>query len=335
MNQGYGVKGRYLWDLWFIKSKGEYHVFYLQSRKTKNPEERHDAHVSIGHAISKDLVNWKKLPTPLRPGKKGEWDDLALWTGSIIKKGKTYYLYYTGRKKDENQWWIQRIGLATSQDLVHWQKYDKNPILEADPRFYFMKNEKNRLGKISAWRDPYVFRDPKTGKYYKTISARTKSRAKEYNACIALAESDDLVNWKTQPPILSPGIYDEMETPQIIFHNGLYYLFFSVFWDENFKPSWVKKNGIRPGLHCYYSRDLLKGYKPVNKNGVVSDNARELYDIRLLHKRGDEYTALGWLDNDKKGRFIGKLSLPFNIIISGDSVTKKVKELDKLKLPTH
>jgi len=92
MKRGYAPKGKYAWDLWFIKEKGYFHVFFLQSDRTGNPGDRHHSKVSIGHAKSRDLINWKPLPIALKPGKKGEWDDLSLWTGDVYKRKNKYYM---------------------------------------------------------------------------------------------------------------------------------------------------------------------------------------------------------------------------------------------------
>lgn len=321
MPYNFSPKRKILWDLWFIKDKRKYHAFYLQAKRTKNPEKRHNAKVSIGHAVSKDLKKWKELPIALRPGKKGSWDDIGLWTGSVIKKGKKYYMFYTGRNSKRNVMWIQKIGLAISDDLINWEKFENNPILEAGKKYYEMSNVRNKLGKVGAWRDPFVFKDPKSGKYYMTISARKEGSKKEYNGCIALAESDDLINWEILPPILAPGRYDEMEASQVVYHKGKYYLFFNHGCDGGlYEPKWEEKVGCHTGLHCYYSKNLFGGYKPVNKDGVVVEYADKIYDIRLIHRNNDHYISLGWLNLGTDGDFIGKMSDPFCLVIDNDKV---------------
>ncbi|MDO8563598.1 MAG: glycoside hydrolase family 68 protein [Nanoarchaeota archaeon] len=317
----YSPKEKIMWDSWFIKERNTYHSFYLQCTRTENPEERHDNHVSIGHAFSDDLINWKETETALEPGEKGEWDDLALWTGSVIKKDNRHYMFYTGRqnKKGENQ--IQKIGMAFSDDLINWTKFAENPVLKADLRYYDMNNNLNGLGKKPIWRDPYVFKDSRLGKYFMTISARVRGARREYNACIALAESEDLIEWKIHKPILSPGIYDEMETSQMVYCEGHYYLFFGVGCPENYSPDLANKIGVHTGLHCYYSKNLKGPYKPVNGNGIVLDNALDIYDIRLIAKSGNSFSALGWLNNNpSSGNFLGVMSSPFDIYIKGDRV---------------
>ena len=128
----YKPKNNIMWDLWFLEDKDDYHCFYLQSRPSNDPLTKHLQYVSIGHAVSKDLKEWTELGTVLKPGKKGEWDDYAIRTGSVIKKGKRFYMYYTGRNHKEKN--VQRIGLAISNDLINWRKHEGNPILEADKR---------------------------------------------------------------------------------------------------------------------------------------------------------------------------------------------------------
>ncbi|MCH8520222.1 MAG: family 43 glycosylhydrolase [Nanoarchaeota archaeon] len=191
MNQNYAPNNKFLWDSWFIKEEDTYHVFYLQANKTQDSELRHNNNVSIGHAISKDLINWEELPVALEPGVLDEdWDNLSLWTGCVYKKDNLYYMFYTGRSKNEHEMWIQKIGLATSQDLINWTKYEHNPLLEAK-EYYYIDNEKNTLGKIGAFRDPDIFYDKTYQKYFMLISARENSidlenKTREYNGCIAL-----------------------------------------------------------------------------------------------------------------------------------------------------
>lgn len=319
MKQFYSPKGMMLWDSWFFKKDNKFHLFHLQAPLSKYPEKRHNDNASIGHAISTDLFNWKELPIALKPGAGDAWDNLALWTGSVIEKDGRYYLFYTGKNKTANVKWIQRIGMATSDDLYNWEKYVNNPILEADNKIYDMKNGKNKIGKIGAWRDPYVFQDPKIKRYYMIIAARKKGIETEYNGCIAIAESDNLFNWKLLPPLIAPGIYDEMEVPQMIIHKGIYYLFFSTH-ASNYKPGYAKKVGAFGGRHCYYSKELFGKYKPVNVNGVVYNNEDSIYDLTIVSKNQDIFIAIGWLNKDSAGKFIGKLSHPIEMEIHRNKI---------------
>src|SRR3990167_3801176 len=165
MNKNYSPGVKLLWDSWLIKYNKKFHIFYLQAAPSKAPKERHDSYVTIGHAVSDNLTHWKEFPVALTPGGNDSWDNLALWTGSVIKKDGKYFIFYTGRNKNADKKWIQKIGLAISYDLIKWDKSKNNPILEAQ-KYYYIDNQKNKLGKIGAWRDPFVLQDPKSHKYY-------------------------------------------------------------------------------------------------------------------------------------------------------------------------
>lgn len=319
MEQFYSPKGMLLWDSWFIKKSNKYHIFHLQALPLKDLTKRPDDNVSIGHAVSNDLISWKELSTALKPDAGNTWDNLALWTGSVIEKDGKYYMFYTGRNKNPDIKLIQKIGLAISDDLINWKKFKNNPILEADNKVYEMKNGRNAIDMPGVFRDPFVFQDPKTKKYYMIITAREKGPDTEYNGCIAIAESNDLVHWELLPPLIAPGIYDEMEVPQMIIHNEIYYLFFSTH-ASNYKPDYAKKVGAFGGRHCYYSNTLFGEYKPANKNGVVFDYENEIYDLTIVSNNQNTFTALGWLNKDPSGKFIGKLSHPIKMEIIKDKV---------------
>jgi beta-fructofuranosidase len=323
MADTYGPKGKLLWDSWFFKKDGEIHVFYLQAKPTDNPYLKHDVVVSIGHAVSKDLYAWTELPAVLEPGRGGVWDNLALWTGCVIERGGRYYMFYTGRNSDSDKMWIQKIGAAESGDLIHWEKNPQNPILEAKG-WYVIDNYKNKLGKIGTWRDPFVFYHEKSARYCMTISARAAGKEREYNACVALAVSADLKDWKLEPPVFSPGVYDEIEGTQIIEQDGLWYLFFSTH-AENYRPEFAKKiGGQYGGLHCYYAKDFAGPYEPVNVNGVVLSNGDKMYDVRLIEgARSGEYRAIGWLKTEQ-GKYSGKLSSPFDLKIKGGEISATI-----------
>ena len=122
---------KWVWDFWFAQDGANTHVFYLQAlRALDDPDLRH-WNVTIGHAVSEDLVNWEILPDAFAPSASPAWDDYTTWTGSIIQHEGLWCLFYTGSSRaDDGK--IQRIGLATSSDLLTWQKHPQNPLIEAD-----------------------------------------------------------------------------------------------------------------------------------------------------------------------------------------------------------
>jgi beta-fructofuranosidase len=120
------LEDQWIWDFWLIDDGPDHHVFYLQApRSLGDPELRH-RHATIGHPVSGDLRSWDVLRDALGPGPAGAWDDQAPWTGSIIRAGDRWHLGYTGTSSIDGGL-IQRIGIAVSDDLVHWERSLDDP----------------------------------------------------------------------------------------------------------------------------------------------------------------------------------------------------------------
>jgi beta-fructofuranosidase len=106
-------------------------------------------------------------------------------------------MFYTGISTREDAA-VQRVGLATSRDLMRWERQDL--VLEADPRWY------RKLGagvRDEAWRDPWVFRDERSGRFHMLLTATAAHGPLETGGVVGHAWSDDLREWRTEPP--TPG----------------------------------------------------------------------------------------------------------------------------------
>ncbi|MCJ7432206.1 MAG: glycoside hydrolase family 32 protein [Anaerolineales bacterium] len=125
-----------------VYHKGEYHLFYQY-----NPENSTWGSAHWGHAVSRDLVNWKRLPIALYPDKHG-----MIFSGSaVVDKNNTagfganaLVIIFTYNKDD-----IETQNLAYSTDNGRtWTKYAGNPVLPhraplqdfRDPRVFWHKS---------------------------------------------------------------------------------------------------------------------------------------------------------------------------------------------------
>jgi TrwC relaxase/Glycosyl hydrolases family 32 N-terminal domain len=121
-----------------------------------DPDLRH-WNTSVGHAISTDLVQWQVVADALTPSTEPAFDDLATWTGSVVRgDDDTWYLFYTGLSKADDGL-VQRVGLATSEDLTTWRKHGSDLLVTADSRWYATLDGS---GASEAWRDPWIVRGP-------------------------------------------------------------------------------------------------------------------------------------------------------------------------------
>jgi multiple sugar transport system permease protein len=216
--------------------------------------------VSIGHAKSKDLVNWG-TPTGCATSHSPHadrplWDDKTTWTGSIIQDDGLWYLFYTGSSGGENGL-VQRIGLATSRDLIHG-KIRNQPLIEIDPRWYELLDLS--AWHDQAWRDPCVFRHPHTGRWHCFITARAKHGAPDGRGVIGHAVSDNLLHWEVLPPITQPGEFGDMEVPQWLAINGRYYVLLHT--ERHHSQARLARPGVMPqgGTHYLVSDSPTEGF---------------------------------------------------------------------------
>lgn len=102
--------------VWFENDK--WHLYY----------ERSDLGVWL--AVSTDLKVWTNVQDEpvMRPG-PGEYDKDQIALNQIIQRDGRYYAYFHGCAKlgpNKDRW---STGIATSTDLVNWEKYSRNPLL--------------------------------------------------------------------------------------------------------------------------------------------------------------------------------------------------------------
>ena len=119
------------WDEWFVVRPFVIHydnqfIMYYSGRAPSGvPESRYST--AIGMATSNDGINWIKYEQNpiISLGSSGEWDDTNIWSGPVLFDSSGYKMWYNGFNGD-----IERIGLATSEDGVYWEKYAGNPVLD-------------------------------------------------------------------------------------------------------------------------------------------------------------------------------------------------------------
>lgn len=214
-----------VWNFWFAQDGSDYHLFYLQAPHELAGREIRHWHASIGHSVSQDLRTWEELPPILTPSEPEAWDDCATWTGSIIRHEGEWFLLYTGTNQAEKGF-IQRIGLATSPDLLHWRKHPQNPVIEADPQWYEVFD--SGTWHDQAWRDPWIFQHPETGRFHAFITARAHEGAIDGRGVLAHAQSENLMQWEVLPPVTEPGDFGYLDSPQLVGIGQYYYVLFSV-----------------------------------------------------------------------------------------------------------
>jgi beta-fructofuranosidase len=302
---------KWVWDFWVVRDRDEHHVFYLQApRSLGRPALRHH-NASVGHAVSSDLRTWRVLPDALAAGQAGSWDDLAVWTGSAIGHGGRWYMLYTGIGSAE-EGLVQRIGLATSDDLVRWEKHPDNPVLEADPRWYDLLDLAR--WRDQSWRDPWVFRHPSDGLFHVLITARSRSVPADGAGVVAHARSPDLVEWEVLPPLTAAGEFAQVEVPQLVRLNGRYELLVSCLAEDHSSER-LQRLGApgKTGTFAFSADDLLGPYGDAAGPLAASDGPLgPLYAGKFVEVQPGAWSFMAFRgDGDRD--FLGELTDPLPV----------------------
>jgi beta-fructofuranosidase len=303
---------RWVWDLWVARTDSEYHLFFLQApRSLGDPDLRH-RNASVGHAVSTDLSSWTILPDALLRGPAGAWDDLATWTGSVIAHGDTWYMLYTGISSVDGGL-VQRIGLATSSDLVTWTKHPSNPVMVADTCWY--EGPDPGASRECAWRDPWILHDPAGHGFHALITARVSGGRSDERGVIGHARSPDLISWTVMPPLSAPGEFAQLEVPQVETVDGGFVLVFSA-RAEDFSEQRRRRQGALTATFVCPAPSLLGPFDPAAAREVT---APSLYSGRLTQRHDGSWVMLGFLDSDPDGGFVGEITDPIPLGRLGDA----------------
>ena len=309
------IDDKWVWDFWFAQDGPDYHIFYLQAPRNLAEEKLRHWHVSIGHAVSQDLIKWQILPDVLHPSQnEADWDSASTWTGSVFHHAGTWYLFYTGAKHQEKGL-IQRIGAATSTNLIDWQKHPQNPLIVADPQWYEMLEPDKWHD--HAWRDPWIFEF--NGRFHAFITARSNQGHKSERGVIAHATSDNLIDWEAGPPVAAPREFGHMEVPQLVQMNGRYYLLFCV-GHRQYAESRRQRPNIKlvSGTHYMVGEHPLGPFEFLTDDFLLADGVGSRYAGKVIRDPNGNWvlmTSRSWTGD---GGFIGEIADPMPLLVAPD-----------------
>ena len=256
---------------------GEWHLFYQH-----NPYNWFWWNVSWGHAVSRDMLHWKELPTAITPGKEG-----VIFSGSGavdfgntggFKKGdeETMILVYTANKSHSTgitEGSTQCLSYSTDRGRT-WTKYQGNPILP----FRYASN-----------RDPKIFWHEPTRHWVMSVYDAT------HNGQYVLYNSKNLREWTETGSYQAAGheCPDMFELP--------------VDGDETNKK-WV----IWTGNGHYRIGDFDgKEFTPETES-MCSYYGDTYAGQSFSNAPGGRRVNIGWLRDHRPGYDAGHTGMPFN-----------------------
>ena len=170
----------------------------------------------IRYAESGNGINWTSFNSViLAPGDSGQWDSHGVQVGAIIKDGNSYMMYYTGMSNAYGAW---DVGLAFSDDGIHWNKYP-SPVLKAN-----YNEPQLHVDCVLKVNSIYYM-------YYSILNASSRS--------IRMATSEDGINWvrnQSNPILTITESWEEYGVyfPSVIFENNMFKMVYMNFPGDAF-----------------------------------------------------------------------------------------------------
>ena len=259
---------------------GKYHLFFQY-----NPFGNIWGHMSWGHAVSTNLVNWTELSVAIPEDQRG-----MIFTGSsVVDSANSSGLcrggaacivsIFTGHTfKTATAPQRQNQNLAFSQDGVVWQKYSGNPVLDRQ---------------LADFRDPKVFWHAPSNQWVMVLALPAEHRVQIYG-------SKNLKQWDHLSDFGPEGtVGGEWECPD------LYEL--PVDGDRG-NTRWILKIGLNPGHLAGGSGEQyfigsfdgrrFKNQNPHDKT-LWLDYGRDCYCALTFNNAPDRLkpSLIGWMDN--------------------------------------
>lgn len=301
---------RWIWDSWYTQDGDVHHAFFLTAPRSLGDPERRHVNAVVGHAVSHDLHEWSHLPDAMTPGKAGRFDDLAIWTGSVVKDGDIWRMFYTGVDVAIGGA-RQRIGQAVSEDLVHWTRVSSDPLVIADPRWYSVFDRDG----VESFRDPWVFLHT-DGLWHMLITATDRHG----HGCIGHATSNDLLTWTVEAPLAIKTGFAQLEVLQVAEVEGSPVLFFSCLETDVSIDSVERRTGV------YSARAegplgpfALDRSEPIGLDGIYAGRVVETADGPVV---------LGFRNATSTRAFEGVIGEPVGLTLTDRRTAVAVRSTD-------
>ena len=286
MNQrgGFPALIDWTWDgsYGISKYKKNYWMTYIGGHGTGYEAVREP--LNIGLAWTKGDITlpleWQSSEKPLLSINDKDaqwWEKLTQYKSTIYDDpnntlGKRFVMFYNaGGINPANELKAERIGIALSNDLKKWTRYDGNPVFA------------NEVGGIITGDAQIVRLDSRVfsgfpagrieGPLYVMFYFKAYDPSRKYNAFNTFAVSRDLIHWQTWdgPDLIIPSkSYDEMfaHKSYVVKHNGVVYHFYCAVNN-------AQQRGIAVATSVPKGRSELRfpEPEPTGKRRLVSLNA--------------------------------------------------------------
>ncbi|MGD9639336.1 MAG: beta-fructosidase [Alphaproteobacteria bacterium] len=273
-------KDFFTWDFWyhFDSNAKKFKVFFLNAPISLKQNEQHHFSSKIGYAETADFENFGNINYNVFEAEPSSWDNSSIWSGDVIASNDKLLFFYTSRDKNLDDGMTQNIGLAVSDNGgLSWERRG----LKLEPcEDYFLTKALPTEKTTHSWRDPFLFNSD--GKAMMLVSAKSKEGVDNYRGAIALlmASKGRLDNFETAVPFLDPGLFGEMEVPQIfVDENGAGLVAFSCLKEHD---HFLEKGGF------YAIRLPRNNFSKPSKPELILSQDSGIYAARVIPELGGE-----------------------------------------------
>ncbi|MDO4628187.1 MAG: hypothetical protein Q4C70_03305 [Planctomycetia bacterium] len=198
-----------------IKKDGKYWMYYhaYPGRGYENGV----AENGLAWTTDENLMEWYCEEKPVfSKGVKGQWDGDGMYSVWFLEHAGKSWLFYNGKKFLPGSW-TEQVGVAFSDGLRNFKRYEGNPILKVTPEHW---DNRFSCGQ-------HVLYDSHRKQWVMFYCGFDWKHAQE-----GVAISDDLLNWrKYEHPIIKVGEKGSLDSlhahkPCMIYHDGALYHFY-------------------------------------------------------------------------------------------------------------
>ena len=120
LKQGNSYDSYWLQTPSVIYDNGTWKMWYSAKEEAQTPYRQ----ARIAYATSSDGFHWTRVGIALEKGSANAWDHVGVNNPTVVKYKEKYIMLYGHSGQDG-------LGMALSDDGIHWEKYGRNPILKA------------------------------------------------------------------------------------------------------------------------------------------------------------------------------------------------------------
>lgn len=295
-----------------IYFKGKYHFFFQH-----NPYHGFWDSMHWGHAVSDDMLHWEYLPLALAPSEIYDNDPRGgCFSGSAIEHDSKLFLMFTGTT-NEGKGFEQTQCIAYSEDGIHFEKYEGNPVLTAPEGI-----------PTDLFRDPKVWKHEDT--YYMVCGASRDNKGQAL-----LYRSKDMFHWTFFNVLAeSRGEWGYMwECPDFYPMGDKYVLMFSPMGSgEHTAVYLVGDFDYKTGkFNCHVTGEIDWGFDYYAPQSFLAPDGRR---ILVAWANGWEWMPLwkDWGPTYKEG-WCGSFNIPREVRMMGDGTLQflPIAELEDIR----